>query len=379
MNQGTLIRDFSKKHIAEKNKQINFIIGFIYFVFSLIFTLILWAYFFEIDVVLKAKGIVRPNKNISNIINVNGGKITAINYENGKIVKKGEILYEIDSFSYESEKEKTREEFEKTSRDLGGIQAILGTIKGNSNSFTSQNEYYNEYLNYTLTVKRLQMDVSQKEKTYSDSLSLGTSFVSKSKLKELKDTLEISKLDLEKYKVEFMTNKQGLERELKTKYDTLKQTLDTANKNIALSKVIAPIDGIIQVEKRVNLGDFINPNDILIKIVPKDFKTKVDIYLENKDINEIKEGQEVKYRIESLPYKEWGMAKGEVYGVSKDSSVENGGKYLVEASLSSNSLKNRDGKEKEIKIGTLTDVRIVTRKKKVLWYILEKLDFRQKD
>lgn len=379
MNQGTLIRDFNKKHITEKNKQINFIIGFIYFVFSLIFCLILWAYFFEIDVVLKAKGIVRPNKNISNIINVNGGKITTINYENGKLVKKGEILYEIDSFSYESEKEKTREEFEKTSRDLTGIQAILGTIKGNSNSFTSKNEYYNEYLNYTLIIKRLQMDISQKEKIYSDNLSLGSSFVSKSKLKELKDTLELSKLDLAKYKIEFLTNKQSLERELKTKYDTLKQTLDTANKNIALSKVIAPIDGIIQVEKRVNLGDFINPNDILIKIVPKDFKTKVDIYLENKDINEIKEGQEVKYRIESLPYKEWGMAKGEVYGVSKDSSVENGGKYLVEASLSSNSLKNRDGKEKEIKIGTLTDVRIVTRKKKVLWYILEKLDFRQKD
>lgn len=42
MNQGTLIRDFSKKHIAEKNKQINFIIGFIYLVFFLIFTLILW-------------------------------------------------------------------------------------------------------------------------------------------------------------------------------------------------------------------------------------------------------------------------------------------------------------------------------------------------
>lgn len=378
MNQGILIRDFTKKHIVEKNKKIHFMVGFIYFLFFLIITLIIWSYFFEIDVVLKAKGIVRPNKNISNIINVNGGKIAKINYENGKSVKKGQIIYEIDSFLYESEKKKIEKEMEKVKSDLQGVKLILQALNGN-NLFEENNEYYNEYLNYNITLKKLQLDLHKKEKTYNNNLKLGSDFVSNSKLKELKDTYEFSKLDIEKYKLEFLTKKQYLKKELQNKYENLKQTLDIANKNISLSKVVAPINGIIQVEKKVNTGDFINVNDILVTIFPEDFKTKIDIYLENKDINEIKIGQEAKYRIKALPYKEWGMAKGEIYKISEDSSLENEGKYLIEASLGTAYLRNRDGQEKKIKIGTLTDVRIVTRKKKILWYILEKLDFRQKD
>ena len=72
---------------------------FIYLVLLLFFVGFIWSWYGEVDIVVKANGVVRPGENVSNIINMQTGKINSINYEDGDYVQKGKILYKLDTSS----------------------------------------------------------------------------------------------------------------------------------------------------------------------------------------------------------------------------------------------------------------------------------------
>jgi len=59
-----------------------------------------WAWFGEIDVVVKASAILRPLQNVSTLKNAVTGPVIAKYYSQGKLVKKGDILWKVDSSAY---------------------------------------------------------------------------------------------------------------------------------------------------------------------------------------------------------------------------------------------------------------------------------------
>lgn len=54
----------------------------------------LWAYFGEMDIVAKAKAVVRPNENVSTIQTPVSAKVKRVNYVQGKKVHVGDVLLE---------------------------------------------------------------------------------------------------------------------------------------------------------------------------------------------------------------------------------------------------------------------------------------------
>ena len=95
-----------------------------------------------------------------------------------------------------------------------------------------------------------------------------------------------------------------------------------------------------------------------------------------KDIANIKDGEEIKYSFEALPYREYGFLDGKIESISPDSKIDNekGIAFSVgEGSLNSNSLYSNKGEESFIKPGMMCEARIITRKEKMLYYLLEKI------
>ncbi|QEK12908.1 biotin/lipoyl-binding protein [Crassaminicella thermophila] len=90
------IREMTDSRELLESKPHPFTIIFIYILISILLIGLIWSYFGEIDVVVKAQGVVRPNKRISTINNMINGKVKEVYIEEGKKVKKGEILYTID-------------------------------------------------------------------------------------------------------------------------------------------------------------------------------------------------------------------------------------------------------------------------------------------
>lgn len=123
----------------------------------------------------------------------------------------------------------------------------------------------------------------------------------------------------------------------------------------------------------MNVGDYVPMDTSLFNIVPIDSTLKMDILVKNKDISKVKLDQDIKYRIDSLLYKEFGISEGKVEKISAD--ISDDGTYLVEGTIDKLKLENNSGNIEELKIGMESDIRIVTKRKNILRIVLEKLDF----
>lgn len=102
---------------------------------------------------------------------------------------------------------------------------------------------------------------------------------------------------------------------------------------------------------------------------------KIQVYVPNKDISNLEIGDRVKYRFQALPYNEYGVLEGHVINISGDAKFnkEQGQSfYLVESDVENKPLVSYKGIETRIKVGMALEAQVITKTKKVLFYLLEK-------
>ncbi len=358
----------------------NFIVIFIYFILILIFVSFLWMWFGEIDIVVKANGIVRPGKTISVIYNATGGEVKQINFKNGKMVKSGRLLYSLDTSFLDMKKNTLLKRIDKIKKDKKLLYRLEKSIKEGKNYLSKQKLiFYNRYLVFKTRYEQLQLDYKMAKKKYSREKNLGPNFTTESKLEELKTKLDYANLNKGKYYYQTVVNIKNEIDNKKEILSQLKQQLADTDDKIKLSQVEAPITGTVQTLHKFNNGDYLSAGIKVLKIIPETkADLKMDITVKNKDISNLEKGQEVKYRILSLPYKEYGILKGELSKISSDASLsQKEGKlpYNIEATVDKIKLHNKKGEVEYIKSGMLCEARVIVRQKKILYYILEKLDF----
>ncbi|MGU8770852.1 HlyD family efflux transporter periplasmic adaptor subunit, partial [Clostridium perfringens] len=159
----------------------------------------------------------------------------------------------------------------------------------------------------------------------------------------------------------------------------LEENKKEIDKSIEKCIVKAPVDGKLKTNGNLEKGVVLQTGAIIAIILPKDNTYKINLMIPNKDIANIKEGEDIKYSFESLPYREYGFLNGRVESISPDSTVdtEKGISFFNgEGSLSSNVLYSNKGEESYIKSGMTCEARIITRKEKMLYYLLEKIGFK---
>ena len=111
----------------------KFTIMFTYILLLLFSVAVAWSYFGKIDVVITARGIVKPVDKIKPVINEVDGKIKSINFKEGEIIKEGDILYELDTSEFIRKKEKYEKQLEilKMNNDANKLQyeALIDEIE----------------------------------------------------------------------------------------------------------------------------------------------------------------------------------------------------------------------------------------------------------
>lgn len=358
----------------------NFMVVFIYLVLFLIVVAFIWMWFGEIDITVKASGILRPAKKVSVVWNINGGRIEEINYVEGKRVKKGDLLYVIDSGIYKLQWDILKKDREKLMNDIDSLKLLEKSYLEGRNLLTEDNrEYYNRYLVYQYNYEQLALDLRKAESIYRREQRLSPSSTTKIRLEELEANYRLAQLAFERFKNEVLIN---IKNELENKEAMLKELeaqIAEIEKRIELNYVRAPIDGIVQVLQDFNVDDYMPAGIEVLRIIPEDNEQfKVEILVENKDISQLEVGQKIKYRFLALPYQEYGTVEGEIIQISEDVIIgqnETNLAYRVEGSINDTKIFDKNGRPAEIKAGMLCEVRVVVRQKKIFYYVLEKLDF----
>ncbi|SUY46973.1 bacteriocin ABC transporter bacteriocin-binding protein [Clostridium putrefaciens] len=285
-------------------------------------------------------------------------------------------------------------------------------------SYVPTNTLYSEqYNNYKISQKQFKDKIEDAQKLY-DYLKLNKD-ADKNSVLQAESTLNSCKTELDKFTSDYKLKINSTIEELKSKNKELDSSLNKINDTGALNKeknksttsvqnddgikaneeklkdleenlkainmsiekctIKASNDGILDTQVDLNIGDVVQAGTIVANILPNESKYKVNLFIADKDIANIKDGQNIKYSFPSLPYKEYGFLNGKVEKISADSKVNKSNGisfYTAESYIDVSKVYSHKGEESEIKNGMTCEAQIVTRKEKMLYYLLEKLNLK---
>lgn len=148
--------------------------------------------------------------------------------------------------------------------------------------------------------------------------------------------------------------------------------LTALQNKIEKSSVYAPKDGYVNFIGDINEQDYLLSGISTMTIIPDDTESYiVEAYVSHSEIGQIKEGMQVNCDISTFPAAEYGYVIGEVTRIFKEN---NEGFYKIFVKLNTNLLKDRAGQTKEFINGLSCDIKIITDKKTILIYILDKIN-----
>lgn len=162
------------------------------------------------------------------------------------------------------------------------------------------------------------------------------------------------------------------------KKNELEANIDKINFQIQSAVVKATMSGYVNSNIELVEGDTLQSGVEVLSIIPKNnSEYKVNIYVSNKDVGKLKKGMKVKFNVYALPNSEYGYLTGTIINISKDIKVDSNSDsayYLVEAKLDNNKLYNSKGQEGNLKAGMTCQAQMITENKRILIYLLEKIN-----
>ncbi|MEC1180251.1 HlyD family efflux transporter periplasmic adaptor subunit [Metasolibacillus meyeri] len=187
------------------------------------------------------------------------------------------------------------------------------------------------------------------------------------------EQVALDKFELDKF-VEINNLLEAEENKKKAVEENIEH-LEITLKNGAIT---ASTTGTINIMKEINVGEFVQSGETILTIIPdNESEYKVMLAVTNQEIGKIHIGDNVNFHFSAFPKQNFGYLTGEITSISSDSSVgENGmSYYTVEASLTNKQLSNKQGEKAEVKVGMTADASVITESKKILYYLLEKINF----
>lgn len=260
----------------------------------LVITAFLWAYFAQIDVVVNGQGMIVIKEDKSTIVSLSNGKVSGIYVQDGDLVKKGDVLMELDTEEIDTYRRNIERQIQKleVKREIFSIyiEDLEAEIKAEDyspeysdlvNGVILENEIYHE-----------QIRLYPSEKNY---IALQYKQMLAEAADSLEDELEQCRFQLERYKNE-MTQ----------------------------MVITAPVSGTVSETALHNPGESVLASAVLMKITPEEPSLIFQSYIFDKDISDIEEGDQVQIKLQAYPFADYGAVYGTIYAISEEAGTIEG-------------------------------------------------------
>ncbi len=354
---------------------------------AVIITLFLWASFFHIDQVVNVQGQVIANSRSQIVQAADTGILVDMRVEEGDSVERGQIIATL-------EKERATAAYTESH---GKVAAL------------------------TMTVKRLQAEIAEKDLTFDPFLAsqypdlvetqlnlfnqrrngfLRQTRVLKDNIKlaeeELKMNLPLEKMgDVSKTDIlrlrkavneangNFITQRnkyfQDASAELnKAEEDlnTQEQTLLDRRQILEHTDIIAPATGVIKSIRVTTLGGVVRQGDEILQILPTESALIIEAKLKPAEMGFMKVGLPAKVKLDAYDYSVFGVMKGDVSYISPDTLTEDTKLgivtyYRVKVNIGEREFKGRIASDIEVRPGMTATVDIKTGSRTILAYLLK--------
>ena len=398
--------------------------GLLYSVVLVIFILVVWAYFAQIDEVAKGDGKVIPSQQLQVLQSYDGGIVQDILVREGERVSKGQVLLRVDPTRYISSLEENTTQFAALAAKVQRLSALTqGTQLRFGKKLLSQapviveneRKLYNSNLaeldevaagSDTRIMQRRQ-DVEEERASlsqYEDVLTLSekelavtkpllaSGAVSEIEVLRLERQIVELKANIKKSKVAIARGLNAIEEEVIKKEEsrlrlinrwsqelteatgemaTLQQSQTSLEDVVSQAELKSPINGTVQRMLFNTVGGVITPGSAVVELVPQDDQLIVEAKVSPKDIAFIREGQSAVLKFSAYDYTIYGGMSAEVKHISADAITNEKDEtyYLVRLETK----EHIGNAELDIIPGMIVQVDILTGKKTVLNYILSPL------
>ncbi|NDW15399.1 HlyD family type I secretion periplasmic adaptor subunit [Alteromonas genovensis] len=398
--------------------------GLLYLVSIVLFLLVVWSYFAEIDEVAKGDGKVIPSQQLQVLQSYDGGIVQDILVTEGQTVKKGQVLLRVDPTRFLSSLEENTTQFAALAAKVQRLSALTQDKALRFNEelqdaapsiVENERKLYNSNLaeldevaagSDSRVVQRRQ-DVEEERANlsqYQNVLSLTKKELSVTKpllASGAVSEIEILRLDREvvelegniaRSKVAIERGLNAIEEEIIRKEEsrlklinrwnqeltdatgemaTLQQSQTSLEDVVSQADIKSPINGTVQRLLINTIGGVITPGSAVVELIPRDDQLIVEAKVSPKDIAFIRQGQPAILKFSAYDFTIYGGMAAEVQHISADAITNDKDEtyYLVrletKRSIADESL--------AILPGMIVQVDILTGKKTVLNYILSPL------
>ena len=393
---------------------------------------IIWSYWGTVDIVVISEGRTIPSGNVKIIQPLETGVVRAIHVRDGDIVKKGDVLLELDPTDSLANLDGLKIDLEQALIDaqigyalLQPDPALALTLLPNISPETVQATYdqvveeYKKHKSALQTIRlenrRLEASLRASKITYQmlketiplieDQLNnqnslLKQGFTQKPLVQKLQQELIETKASLESAiemgieaeasidanlsRIDELTanyRNQATQKRLQAlrQISLLEQSIKKEEKRLNYLNLKSPVDGTVQQLNIHTIGAVVNTADPLLIVVPKDTPLEIESMVLNKDIGFLKHGEDVEIKFEAFPFTRYGTVTGKLVSISNDAIIneELGPVYKAKVSLDSQAIEV-NGKQISLSPGMNTSVEIKTGSRRIIEFFLSPL-LRYKD
>lgn len=369
---------------------------------ALVAVLIAWSILGKIDIVVNAAGKVIPNGYTKTIASVDVASVRALYVEEGKQVKAGDILIELDSSASDAERDKATGDHAMAFLQAARAKALIEAIDGGRSPHfppidhvpadkwqAEQLHLEGQYRDYVAKLNRIEGDIAH----YREALPLATQRAAD--YKALLSDHDVSyhawlekeqgRVDLASQLSDAKNQRNALIAETRRiAYDQLtegnkaaaafQQDALRSDAHSKLLKLTAPVDGTVQQLDVHTVGGVVSAAKPLMQIVPIETRVEVEAFLENKDVGFVQEGHAAEVKIDAFEYTKYGTVTGKVTHVSRDAIADEkkGLIYSTKITLDKSTIAV-EGKEMPLSAGMSVNVEIKTGERRIIEYVLSPL------
>ena len=339
---------------------------------------IIWANYAILDEVTTGEGKVIPSSEIQVIQNLEGGIIQKIFVKEGEIVKKDQILMQIDNTRFMSSYAEAEKKIDALKLEIIRINAEISQTqpvfpedlkKNYPNLVKDQQSLYESRMRELVQLTK-SLELAQKELDMTRPL-LKNGSVSEVEVIRLDRTVNEIKGNIDKFKSDELDKLNKARGDLSALIEANKADKD----RLTRTTVRSPVYGIIKQIKTTTIGGVVQPGSDIIEVVPLDDTLLIEAKIRPADIGFIHPGQKAVVKITAYDFSIYGGLEGEVEQISADTIIDENDKknesyYVIRVRTYKNHLGTAQ-KPLPIIPGMLATVDILTGKKSVLDYILK--------
>ncbi len=271
----------------------------------------------KIDVISRARGIIKPNMERVDISLINSGQVIYNGLFNNKEVAKGDTLLIINDQGIDQKVNLTVFQTRETRSYINDLTLLVTDKKAGLSEIISP-RYQKSYLYYHQKMGELQIRLQKIKRDYERYRPLyERGVIARAEYDNHKFEYDLAKSEIFQHRNQQqnawqaeLSQYNSTLKELQVKYDHL---LDSKSRFV----ITAPVSGTLLNIKQQETGSFITTGTLLAQISP-DTDLLVECHVSPSDIGLITEKLSAKFQVDAYNYSQWGLASGKVIEIGKD-------------------------------------------------------------